>query len=66
MDWKDTGVHEDTVCLLADQKRLKDDYKDPDVLPKINKSDIAGTIEAIKEYLRLYCGVMRVPFCICY
>ena len=42
-----TGVQEDIVHLLAGQKRLKDDYKDPDVLPEINKSDMAGKIEAI-------------------
>ena len=31
-DWEVTGVEEDRVCLLADQMRSKDDYKDPDVL----------------------------------
>ena len=42
-------VDDDMVHLLAGQKSLEDDYKGPDVLPKINKSDIAGTMEAIKE-----------------
>ena len=46
------GVHEVTVPLPAGQKKLKDKYKDPDVLPKVNKSDMAGTIEDIKEILR--------------
>ena len=55
------GVHEDTVCLLARQKKLKDEYKDPDVLPKINKSDMAGMMEAIEEYLRSCQDVERVP-----
>ena len=41
--------------------RLKDEYKDPNVLPKVNKADIVGTIEVIEEYLRLCCGVVRVP-----
>ena len=50
-----------TVHLLAGQKTLKDKYKDPNVLPKVSKSDMAGTIEAIKEYLRLCCGVVRAP-----
>ena len=54
-----TGVQEDIVHLLAGQKRLKDDYKDPDVLPKINKSVMAETIDAIKDYLRLHHSVMK-------
>ena len=38
--------------FLAGQKKFKDKYKDPNVLPKINKSDIfAGTMESIKEYV---------------
>ena len=63
-DWEVTGVCEDTVPLLAGQKRLKDEYKDPDVLPNVNKEDIAGMMEAIKEYLRSHHDVARVP-CIC-
>ena len=55
------GIQEDTVCLLAGQKRLKDEYKDLDVLPKVNKSDMARTIESIKEYLESHYGVVRVP-----
>ena len=47
--------------LLAGQKRLKDDYKDPDMLSKVNKVDMEGTMESIKEYLRSYHGVMRAP-----
>ena len=31
------------------------------MLPKINKSDIAGTMESIKEYLRSCHGVIRAP-----
>ena len=33
-DWEVMGVHEDTVHLLAGQKRLKDDFKDPDMMPR--------------------------------
>ena len=54
-------VQEDIVHLLAGQKRLEDKYKDPDVLPRVNKADMAGMMEAIKEYLRSCHGVMRVP-----
>ena len=36
---------------MADQKKLEDEYKDPNVLPKINKSDIEGRTEAIEEYI---------------
>ena len=42
------GVSKDTVHLLVSQKMLKDEYKDPDVLPKANKTDMAGMMEAIK------------------
>ena len=39
LDWEITEVDKGTVHLLAGQKKLKDEYKDPDLLPKINKSD---------------------------
>ena len=61
LDWEIMGVNEDTVCLMTGKKKLKDEYKDPDVLPKVNKSDMAGMMEAIEEYLRLHHGVVRVP-----
>ena len=54
-------MSENTGHLLAGQKRLEDEYKDPDVLPKVNKADRAGTIESIKEYLRSCHGVIRAP-----
>ena len=28
--------------------------------PKVNKADMAGTMEAIEEYLQSSCGVMKV------
>ena len=61
LDWEVTGVHEDTVHLLAGEKKLEEKYKDPDVLPKINKSDMAWTMEAIEEYLRSRQGVIKAP-----
>ena len=54
-------MHEDTVHLQAGQKKLKNEYKDPDMLPKVNKSDMAGTMEAIKECLRSHLGVIKAP-----
>ena len=45
------NMQEDTVYLLAGQNRLKDYYKDPDILPNVNKVNMAGIMEAIKEYL---------------
>ena len=45
---------------LTGQKRLKD-YKNPDALPKVNKANVTGMIEAIKKYLRSCHDVMRVP-----
>ena len=41
------------------QKRLEDEYKDPDMLPKVNKADMTGMMDSIKEYLRSCCGVMK-------
>ena len=34
--------------LLVGQKRLEDEYKDLDVLPKVNKDDMKVTMEFIK------------------
>ena len=31
---------------------LENEYKEPDMLPKINKSDMEGIVEAIKECLK--------------
>ena len=31
------------------------------MLPKINKADMAGTMESIKEYIRLLLCVVRMP-----
>ena len=36
-DWEITEVDEGTVCVIAGQKKLEDEYKATDVLPKINK-----------------------------
>ena len=52
IDWEVTAVCEDTVCILADDERLEGKYKDPDVLPKVNKASTAGAIESIEESLR--------------
>ena len=54
-------MSEDIVCLLAGQKRLKDKYKDQDMLPKVNKAVMAGTLEAIEDYLRSCHDVVRAP-----
>ena len=45
-------MHRGTVHLLTGQKWLENKYNDPDVLPKFNKINVEGTIEAIEEYLR--------------
>ena len=52
------GVYEDTVHLVAGQKRLEDDYNDLDMLLKFNKDDMAGMMKAIEEYLRSCEGVI--------
>ena len=44
--------------IMKGQKKLKDEYHDPNVLPKINKYLMAGLMVVIKEYLTsFYCGV---------
>ena len=47
--------------FLAGQKRLEDEFKEPNILPKFNKTDMVGTMETIKDYLRSHHGVMRAP-----
>ena len=59
--WEIKGVKEETVHLSAGQKKLKDEYKDPDVLPKINKSDMAGKMKSIKEKLSACLSVIKAP-----
>ena len=49
LDWEFMGVHQNTVCLLAGQKKLEDEYKDPDMLPKINKSDMTEQLRPLKS-----------------
>ena len=60
-DWVVTGVCKDTVHFLAGWKKLEDEYKVLNVLPNINKSDMAGTMEPIKEYHRSCHGAIRAP-----
>ena len=43
--------------LLAGQKRLEVEYKDPDVLPKVNKAVMAGMMESIRSHH----SVIRAP-----
>ena len=45
--------------MLVGQKWLDDEYKGPDMLPKVNKADMTGTMESNNEYLKSHCGVMR-------
>ena len=47
---KDTGVHKVTVYFLVRLKRVDDECKDPNMLPKVIKADMARMIDAIKEY----------------
>ena len=58
-DWEVTRVQKDTGHLLAEQNRLEDNYKDLDMITKVNKADMASMVDVIKEYLRLHHGVMR-------
>ena len=55
LDWKVTGVSDNTVHMSAGPKRIKEDYQHPDLLP------MTGMMEAIIEYLRSCHGVIRAP-----
>ena len=46
---------------VAGQRRHKDYYKQQDVLPKINKSDMAGMMEDIEKDLASCHCVMKEP-----
>ena len=51
------GINEDTIYLIAD----RDNYNKLDILPKVNKANMAGKMESIKEYLRSNDGNVRAP-----
>ena len=50
-----------TQCASWQSEKFDDEDKDPNVLPKINKSDMAGMMEAIEENLRSCCGAIKAP-----
>ena len=60
-DWKIRKVQEQTLWQLTAQKNLKDEYEDPNTLPKIGKANMPGIIKFTEENLRLHCGVMKAP-----
>ena len=60
-DWEVMGVHNDTLHLLAGKKKLKDEYKDPDIWPKVNKAHMAAMMESNEKYIKSCYGVVRVP-----
>ena len=61
IDWEIMGVNKETMHFLAGQKKLEDEYKIPNMMLKINKSDMVGMIEFIKEFLRAHHGVLKAP-----
>ena len=52
MEWDIKDVLNETVWDQTDQKKFDSKYKDPDILPKVNKADMVERMVAIKEYLR--------------
>ena len=54
-------MNKETVPFLVGQKKLKDEYKDPNICKNFNKSDMAGMVGSIKEYLRVCLGVIKAP-----
>ena len=61
LDWEITGVNEEMVCFLVSQKKLKDEYKDPNVLLKINKSDMVGNDGVHQRVPQCTCGIIKAP-----
>ena len=45
------GMWEDSVHQLSSQKKLEYYHKDSDMLPKVNKANMAGTLKTIGEFL---------------
>ena len=56
-----TRVQEGTVHLQTGQKQLEENYKYPDMMPKVDKVDMAGMLKANKEYLQLHHHVTPAP-----
>ena len=48
------------VHRLTGQKKIEDEYSDSYVLPKVNKVNMTGMIEAIGEYIGSHYGVEKV------
>ena len=48
------NVLEEMAHGLTGQKKLKDEYKVHNVLPKVNISNMAGMMETIEEYLQSF------------
>ena len=51
-DCEVTKVLEDAIHNLAKQRKLENEDCDQDVLPKVDKVHMEGTIEVIEKYLR--------------
>ena len=59
MDWDIKNVLKEMIKELAGQKKLKDEFKDPSIFPEVNETGMAGSMEAIKQYLRLCHGAKK-------
>ena len=48
-DWEVTKVQKSTICKPVRQKTIKDKCKGPDVLPKVNKANVVGWWQPLKN-----------------
>ena len=44
-------MHEDNIHLLTGQMMLGNNYKDPNMLPEVNKDDMGGTLKNISDHI---------------
>ena len=56
------GIVRRTSPQACVSEETQDDCKDPDALSKVDEIHMVWTMNAIKEYLGLHCGVKRAPF----
>ena len=54
-------MQEEIIFNLTGQKKLNDEFEYQSILPKVNKADMVGMIEANEEYIRSCHGMEKAP-----
>ena len=60
LDWEIMGVTKDTACIMTGQKKLNNEYKDPNVLP--NGRDDRGHQRIPQIMLRYHKGTCSICY----